>query len=240
MVKKTKNIICMCICIIIAFLFLSGISYSEEKRAEEKKPVEKRAVEKRGMEKRERAHVPEFSFNEKAKKYMLDSPYFLAEFIPSSFTYTPKEKTGNGKPVTFSLNGFFQGGKQIGMPEATMRLTDDNKILVFDRKDYRELYESKKRGFMQIYIIENLPCKDKDLVIKATLSTKYSLVRDDDKGFFIKDGDKTMSIFRQRAAVDSEANRIPLKTSLEKNTLEITVPKDYISKAKFPITITTR
>jgi hypothetical protein len=225
LIKKTKNIICVCVCVIVAFFFLSGISYSEEKK---------------GVEKREKAPAPEFKYDENAKNYMLDTPYFLAEFMPSSFTYTPKEKTGNGKPITFLLNGFSQEEKQIGMPEATTRLAKDNTILIFDRKDYRELYESHKRGFMQIYIIEDLPCKDKDLVMKATLSTEYSLVPNGDEGFFIKDGDKTISVFRQRAAVDSESARVPLKTSLQKNILEITVPSDYISQAKFPITITTR
>ena len=225
MVKKTKNVICVCVCITVALLFLSGISYSAEKR---------------GAEKRPKVTAPDFSYDENSKKYILDTRNFLAEFMPSSFTYTPKQKTGNGKPVTFSLNGFFQGEKQIGMPEATSRLAKDNKILIFDWKDYRELYESQARGFMQIYIIEDLPCKDKDLVIKATLSTEYSLVPSDDEGFFIKDGDATVSVFRQRAAVDSESLRIPLKTSLKKNILEITVPSDYISKAKFPLTITTR
>ena len=228
--NKIKNIIRVCLCIIVAFLFLAGISYSEDKQSGEKRD---------GKGKREKKAAPEFRYDENFKKYILDAPKFLAEFMPSSFTYTPKEKTGNGKPITFTLKGFYQGEEQIGMPEASSRLKKENRILVFDRKDCRELYESVGRGFLQVYVIENLPYKDKDLVIKAQLLTEYSLVPNGDEGFSVKDADKTVTVFRQRVAIDSQSKRLPLKTVLQKDILEITVPKDFLSEATFPLVIAT-
>jgi hypothetical protein len=234
--KKIKNIINVCLCITVTFLFLAGISYSEDKQGV-KNGVNKGEREKK--EKRKKRTPPEFKYDENSKKYILDTPNFLAEFMPSSFTYTPRLKTGDDKPVTFLLEGFYQGEEKIGKPEASSKLREDNKMLVFDRGDYREVYESVMRGFLQVYVIENLPYKDRDLVIKARLSTEYSLVPNGEEGFHIMDGDKKITFFKQRAVLDSESNSksLNLKTVLQKDMLTITVPKDYLSKAKFPIVI---
>lgn len=228
--RKIKNSIRIGLCIIIACLFLTVISQAEGKDKQTNKQSEGKKAKTK--------ETPEFKYDETSKKYILDTPKFLAEFIPHSFTYTPKGKTETGKPITFSLKGFYQGEEQIGTQEASTRLKDDKKIVIFDRKDYRELYESLKRGFVQVYVIETLPYKDRDLKIKAQLLTEYSLIPNGEEGFSVKDGDKTITVFKQRVATDSQSKKLPLKTILKDNVLEIIVPNDYLSEAKFPIFIT--
>lgn len=230
MKAKLRFVICVSLCTFLAFISFVGISYSEDRKTGDRKDDSRK----------QRREVPEFKYDENSKKYILDTPKFMAEFMPSSFTYIPKGKSGEGKPVTFSLEGFYQGGEKIYASEKiepSTRLTDENKILIFDKKDYRELYESVMRGFVQVYVIESLPYMDKDLVIKAQLSTEYSLVPNDEEGFSIKDGNKTITVFKQRVAIDSQSKSLLLKTILQKDMLEITVPRDYLSEAKFPIVI---
>ena len=230
--KKIKNIIHVCLCIIVAFLFLAGISYSEDRQSGEK-------GEKKG--KREKKTAPEFRYGENSKRYILDTPMFTAEFVPSSFTFIRKKKTGEGKPITFVLEGFYQGENKLftsGVTDVPLgRIAEGGKMLIFDRKDYREVYESLARGFLQVYVVNTIPSRDKDLILKARLSTALSLVPDGESGYSVKDGDATVSVFRQRVVMDKNSKQLPVKTVLKGDILEITVPREFLSEAEFPIVI---
>lgn len=223
---KLRLFIRMSLYIFMAFIFLVGASDAGTKKGDEKKT---------------KKTAPEFRYDENSKRYILDTPMFTAEFVPSSLTFIRKKKTGVGNPITFVLEGFYQGGNKLFtsgvMDEPSRRLAEDGKVLIFDRKDYREVYESVERGFLQVYVVNALPSRDKDLILKAKLSTAYSLVPDGEKGYSVKDGDKTITVFKQRVVIDKNSKQLPVKTVLKGDILEITVPKEFLSEAEFPIVI---
>lgn len=226
--RKARLFISISLCISIAFMFLVVTSYAGPRKGGEE------------GKKKTAPTAPKFRYDESSKRYILDRVEFKAEFEPSTLTFIRKKKTGEGTPIKFVFEGFYQGKSKLftgAEHELSPRLEEDGKMLIFDGKDYREVFESIVEGFFQVYAVKNVPSRDKDLVLRAKISTPLSLVPNGEKGFSVKDGNETISGFSQRVVIDKKSKLLSLKTVLIGNTLEITVPREYLSEAEFPIAI---
>jgi len=223
--RRARFLIRIALCVLAVFIFLTKAADAAKKSGKE------------GTKK----EAPAFRYDEGSKRHVLDTPGFRAEFLPSGFTFVQKKKTEEGKPVRFAFEGFYQGENRLfssGSADApSVRTEDGGKLLIFDRKDYREVYESLRRGFLQVYVVNTVPSRDKDLILKAKLSTALSLVPNGEKGYSIKDNDKTVSVFTQRVVLDKNLKKLPLKTVLKGDMLEITIPSKFLSEAEFPLMI---
>lgn len=229
---RGRRVVTWLLAIFLFSVFISAVSYAEDKENRMKEGVAKR-------EKKERKMSPAFVYDEASKKYILDTKGFTAEFAPSNFTYVPKIEGVKGKPFTFTLEGIYQGEEKI-FPADEQSVNDlvDGESLSFKRKDYEEHYESLRGGFLQGWTIKTPPkAKDKDLIIKARLSTEYTRVPEGEKGFSLKDGDEIITAFRQPVVFDANSKKLSLKTVLKGDILEITLPKDYIAEAEFPVVV---
>jgi hypothetical protein len=179
-----------------------------------------------------------FNYDEKSKLYTMDTRYYAAEFRPLSFTYTLKGDTGTGKPITFALLGFYQGEEMVySSGESPVGKVEGN-ILTFEGRDFNEHYQVVSSGILQGWTIKVAPpVKDKDLIMRAKISTEYSMTPRGNQGFAISDGGKEILNFRTPIAFDRKHRRYDLKAVLKGEILEIIFTKDFLADAEFPLII---
>src|SRR3990170_8067996 len=130
--------------------------------------------------------------------YWVEDPAYRVEFTPDVITYYQKKK-GHGKKddsLHFRLISIGAADKLFPMNSSSSLISEENRVTYFRTPLIKEIYEVRKDGVEQSWIIDS-PLSDKtgDLIINGEMSTQLSPMANEKGGidFFSKDGDYVTS-----------------------------------------------
>lgn len=173
--------------------------------------------------------------------YWVEDPAYRVEFTPDAITYYQK-KNGPGKKydsLQFRLMSIEAADKLFPLNSSSSLASEENRVTYFRTPLIKEIYEVRKDGVEQSWIIESpLTEKTGDLIINGELSTQLS-PRANEKGgidFFSKD-DEYVTSYGKVIVIDNSGKRITLSPHYEGSRLTITVPEKWLNEADYPVVV---
>ena len=173
--------------------------------------------------------------------YWVEDPAYRVEFTPENITYYQKKNIAGKKDdkLQFRLISIKSADKLFSLNSSASLISEENRVTYFRTPLIKEIYEVRKDGVEQSWIIER-PLSDKagDLIINGELRTQLS-PRSNEKGgidFFNKDGEYVTS-YGKVIVIDNSGKRITLSSHYVDSRLTITVPEKWLNEAVYPVVV---
>ncbi len=173
--------------------------------------------------------------------YFVEDPAYRAEFTPDAITYYQKRdgQSRNNDNLQFRLISIGASDQLFSINRPSSLISEENRVTYFRTPLIKEIYEVRKDGVEQSWIIEQ-PLTDKsgDMIINGMLTTQLH-PRSNNKGgidFFNKSGDY-VTTYSKVTVIDKEGKRITLSPSYEDSRLTITVPEKWLDEAVYPVVV---
>src|SRR4030065_973453 len=173
--------------------------------------------------------------------YWVEDPAYRVEFTPEAITYYQKKNVSSKQDdsLQFRLISVKASDKLFSLNSSSSLISEENRVTYFRTPLIKEIYEVRKDGVEQSWIIER-PLSDKagDLIINGELRTQLS-PRSNEKGgidFFNKDGEYVTS-YGKVIVIDNSGKRITLSSHYKNSRLTITVPEKWLAEAVYPIVV---
>jgi len=173
--------------------------------------------------------------------YFVEDPAYRAEFTPDAITYYQKRDGQNqgNDTLQFRLISIGSSGKLFSINRPSSLISEENRVTYFRTPLIREIYEVRKDGVEQSWIIEQ-PLTDNSggMIINGMLTTQLH-PRSNNKGgidFFNKSGDY-VTTYSNVTVIDKEGKKIILSPRYEDSRLTITVPEKWLDEAVYPVVV---
>ncbi len=173
--------------------------------------------------------------------YFVEDPAYRAEFTPDAITYYQirNGRNHNNDRLQFRMLSVEAAGKLFSLDGSSSLISEENRVTYFRTPLIREIYEVRKEGVEQSWIIEQ-PLTDNsgDLIINGLLTTLLH-PRSNNKGgidFFNKNGDY-VTTYSNVTVIDKEGKKITLSPGYEDSRLTITVPEQWLNDAVYPVVV---
>ncbi|MEK6712961.1 MAG: hypothetical protein AABY41_02050, partial [Nitrospirota bacterium] len=167
--------------------------------------------------------------------YWVEDPAYRVEFTPDAITYYQKRdgQNQNNDSLQFRLISIGASEKLFSINRPSSLISEENKVTYFRTPLIKEIYEVRKDGVEQSWIIEQ-PLTDNsgDMIINGMLTTQLH-PRSNNKGgidFFNKSGDY-VTTYSNVTVIDKEGKKITLSPGYEDSRLTITVPEKWLNEA---------
>src|SRR3990170_4178035 len=173
--------------------------------------------------------------------YFVEDPAYRAEFTPDAITYYQKRdgQNQNNDTLQFQLISIGASAQLFSINRPSSLISEENRVTYFRTPLIKEIYEVRKDGVEQSWIIEQ-PLTDNsgDLIINGMLTTQLH-PRSNNKGgidFFNKSGDY-VTTYSNVIVIDKEGKKITLSPRYEDSRLTITVPEEWLDEAVYPVVV---
>lgn len=173
--------------------------------------------------------------------YFVEDPAYRAEFTPDAITYYQKRdrQNRNNDSLQFRLISIGASDQLFSINRPSSLISEENRVTYFRTPLIKEIYEVRKDGVEQSWIIEQ-PLTDNsgDLIINGLLTTQLH-PRSNNKGgidFFNKSGDY-VTTYSNVIVIDKEGKKITLSPRYEDSRLTITVPGKWLDEAVYPVVV---
>src|SRR3990170_183718 len=173
--------------------------------------------------------------------YFVEDPAYRAEFTPDAITYYQKRdgQNQNNDSLQFQLISIGASAQLFSINRPSSLISEENRVTYFRTPLIKEIYEVRKDGVEQSWIIEQ-PLTDNsgDLIINGMLTTQLH-PRSNNKGgidFFNKSGDY-VTTYSNVIVIDKEGKKITLSPRYEDSRLTITVPEEWLDEAVYPVVV---
>lgn len=173
--------------------------------------------------------------------YFVEDPAYRAEFTPDAITYYQKRdgQNQNNDSLRFRLISIGASEQLFSINRPSSLISEENRVTYFRTPLIKEIYEVRKDGVEQSWIIEQ-PLTDNsgDLIINGLLTTQLH-PRSNNKGgidFFNKSGDY-VTTYSKVIVIDKEGKKITLSPHYEDSRLTITVPEKWLNEAVYPVIV---
>src|SRR3972149_798760 len=173
--------------------------------------------------------------------YFVEDPAYRAEFTPDAITYYQKRggQNRNNDSLQFRLISIGSSEQLFSVNRPSSLISEENMVTYFRTPSIKEIYEVRKDGVEQSWIIEQ-PFTDNsgDMIINGMLTTQLH-PRSNNKGgidFFNESGDY-VTTYSNVTVIDKEGKRIILSPSYEDSRLTITVPEKWLDEAVYPVVV---
>lgn len=173
--------------------------------------------------------------------YWVEDPAYRVEFTPDVITYYQKSNESGKKDnsLQFRLMSIEAADTNIPLNRSSLLTSEENRVTYFRTPVIKEIYEVRKDGVEQSWIIES-PLTDKtgDLIIKGDLLTHLSSRANNKGGIdFLGNEGEYVTSYGKVIVIDSLGKRITLSPYLEDSRLTITVPEKWLSEAAYPVIV---
>jgi len=173
--------------------------------------------------------------------YRVEDPAYSVEFTPDAITYYQKRdgQNQNNDTLQFQLISIGASAQLFSINRPSSLISEENRVTYFRTPLIKEIYEVRKDGVEQSWIIEQ-PLTDNsgDMIINGMLTTQLH-PRSNNKGgidFFNKSGDY-VTTYSNVTVIDKEGKKIILSPRYEDSRLTITVPEKWLDEAVYPVVV---
>lgn len=173
--------------------------------------------------------------------YFAEDPAYSAEFTPYAVTYYQKRngQVRNNDSLQFRLTSIGASGQLFSINSPSSLSSEENRVTYFRAPFVKEIYEVRKDGVEQSWIIEQ-PLSDNagDMIINGMLTTQLH-PRSNNKGgidFFNKSGDY-VTTYSHVTVIDNEGKKIAIVPGYKDSRLTIRVPEKWLDEAVYPIVV---
>src|SRR3990170_1138540 len=173
--------------------------------------------------------------------YRVEDSAYSVEFTPDAITYYQKRdgQNQNSDSLQFRLISIGSSEQLFSINRPSSLISEENRVTYFRTPLIKEIYEVRKDGVEQSWIIEQ-PLTDNsgDMIINGMLTTQLH-PRSNNKGgidFFNKSGDY-VTTYSNVTVIDNEGKKIILSPRYEDSRLTITVPEKWLDEAVYPVVV---
>ena len=169
-------------------------------------------------------------------------PDFKALYAPEGVDFWPA--LGKQAPASRHLSFRFEGAHVGGVPLAGLDLAAapelDGQDVVFDRgAGLTEIYRPQGGDLEQLFVLEVLPSRSGDLVVRGAFETDLALTSASAEGAelrFAEPGIATVQLDKV-IGIDARGERVEGSLRLAPDALEIVLPASFVATAELPVVV---
>lgn len=167
--------------------------------------------------------------------YEIKSPQYKAKLAGGRFEYYPKGLSNAG--LIYTLSSVRVGNTSL-VRDLTPDLTVQGNIISVNYSDeLSETYTPLHSGIEQCWVISKRPSASGALVICGKVRSPFAVISSPNGCDFVDRQGKAVFSYGLVTVVDSKGSKYSCRPKIDHGTLTITVPKSYLDKAVFPITV---